>query len=82
MKKITAAVFSVLCWLFPCIAFADNSLPEKGIARIQWSIKNCGPMPKIMLIGLIAIAAMIIITVLTAKYFAAKEDDKNEQPKK
>lgn len=82
MKKIITVLFSVFCLLIPYTVFADDPLPEKGISRIKWSIENCGPMPRIMLIGLIAIAVMIIITLFTAKYYISKEDGKNEQPKK
>lgn len=74
MNKIIAALFASFCILFPLSAYAADALPEKGITRIKWSIENCGPMPKMMIVSLIAIAVMIIITVVCAKHYTKEEN--------
>lgn len=67
-KLISAAVLPALFLLLPTSAFAAvHSAPPQGIGAIAWTMKMSGPMPKMMVIGLILIAVMLIITVIIAK---------------
>lgn len=76
LKHIFTAVLPVLFILIPASASAAvNSAPPQGIGAITWTMEMSGPMPKMMIIGLVLIAAMLIITVIAAK-MNGKEDKK------
>lgn len=45
-------------------AFAQESVPENPAEKIKWAIENSSTMPKPMIVGLVLLAAMIVITIL------------------
>lgn len=77
LKRIFTAVLPVFFILIPVSASAAvDYAPPQGVGAIAWTMKMSGPMPKMMMIGLILIAVMLIITVIVAKMNS--EEDKNE----
>ena len=76
LKRIFTAVLPVFFILTPVLASAAvDSAPPQGFGAIAWAMEVSGPMPKMMVIGLVLIAVMIIITVIVAK-INGKEDKK------
>jgi hypothetical protein len=72
-----AAAASALLLTLPAIsAYAEEDIPSEGIGRISWAMRCAGAMPKGMIIGLIAIAAMIVITILVSRLTDKEETDK------
>lgn len=75
MKYIKSIPALLCAMLFPVTAFANQTAPAEPAKRIAWAVEMCGPMPRFMAVGLILLAAMIVITILVAKMKGA---DKNE----
>lgn len=61
IKSLTALIFTIL---LPMTAFAQESVPENPSEKIKWAIENSSTMPKPMIVGLVLLAAMIVITIL------------------
>ncbi len=61
IKSLTALIFTIL---LPMTAFAQESVPENPAEKIKWAIENSSTMPKPMIVGLVLLAAMIVITIL------------------
>ena len=76
LKRIFTAVLPAIFILTPVLASAAvDTAPPQGFRAIAWAMEMSGPMPEMMVIGLVLIAAMIIITIIAAK-INSKEDEK------
>lgn len=76
LKLIFAAALSAIFILFPASAFAAvEAAPPQGFGAVAWAMEMSGPMPKMMIIGLILIAVMLAVTIIIAK-LSDKEDKK------
>lgn len=75
MKYVKSIFALILAMAYPLNGFAQSDVPDKGFERVLWMSKSCGAMPSLLVKALVAIAVMIIISVITAK---VKEGKCNE----
>lgn len=64
VKSIFALIFTIA---YPLNAFAQSDVPDVAAKRIVWALKQCGEMPSLLVKALVAIAVMIVLTVILAK---------------